>query len=65
MEITLICASKQERLHQSGRVFSVELVNTEDVADGILDATFHFETTDPELAESFAINESYRFRLGD
>ena len=43
----------------------MEFINTEDLEDGILDATFHIETADPELAERFAINESYSFQLPD
>ncbi|HKJ70220.1 MAG TPA: hypothetical protein VKA55_00505 [Gammaproteobacteria bacterium] len=63
MELTLICASKQEHIYRGSRVYSVELINTEDLEDGILDATFHFETANPELAGRFAINESYRVSI--
>lgn len=65
MEMTLICASKQEHVFRGSRVYSIEFVNPENLEDGILDATFHIETSDPGFAERFAINESYNFQLPD
>lgn len=65
MDTTLIRASKEEPIYRGSRVYSVELINTEDMADGILDGTFPVETADPGLAERFAINGSYRVQLPD
>lgn len=65
MDLTLICASKREHLQRGSRIYTVEFTNTENLEDGILDATFHIETSNAEFADRFAINESYSFQLPD
>ncbi|MFB6260106.1 MAG: hypothetical protein ABEJ96_07025 [Thiohalorhabdaceae bacterium] len=65
MEITLICASKEEHVHRGHPVYSLEFTNTEEIGDGLLHATFHLETADPEMADRFGINESYSFQIPD
>jgi len=61
--MTLIRPSKREPIFRGSRVYSIELINPEDLEDGLPGATLPIETSDPRFAERFAINESYTFQL--
>jgi hypothetical protein len=63
MEMTLICSGKREHLNRGSQIYTVEFTNPEDLEDGILDATFHVETSNPEIAARYEINESYTFQV--
>jgi len=65
MDLTLICTGKTEHSYKGHHTYTLEFSNTEDIQDGILDATFHLETSNPELVERYRINESYVFHFPD